>query len=370
MGPELVNFFIGLIRWNTTPGSTKSLELLDALQDCEDKTVLNTPYVNALIELKWVYFYLFTLSLTLLYIAMLASLIMIIFKVWAIGVLAIAFILLNAIFIIYEIAQASVNGLSYWLDPWNILDVFRGVLCLFWGTLVLNDQELAFLGRDYQRDIRVLVALMCLLRGFTYFRSFRMTRLYVYATLAVVKKMYSFLIIMGYSVFSFGICISIREDHSTLGVSWTSAFSLTLGDFDTSAFGIFEWCIFTGAALTNIIIMLNLLVSILGDAFEETQISVRENDLFLMLELVREYESMMFWCRNAGTPTILLSCQRAHGTEVSGEWAGLTAQLSGKIEEEREKMTKVFEDKHAAMSEDMKEKHNTLGLVKKLWRLV
>jgi hypothetical protein len=168
---------------------------------------------------------------------------------------------------------------------------------------------------------------------------------------------------MGYSVFSFGICISILENHSTLGVSWTSAFSLALGDFDTSAFGILEWCIFSVAALTNIIIMLNLLVSILGDAFEETQISVRENDLFLMLELVREYESMMFWRRNAGTSTILLSCQRTHDTEVSGEWAGLTAQLTGKIEEEREKMTKVFEDKHAAMSEDMKEKHKTLETV-------
>jgi hypothetical protein len=167
----------------------------------------------------------------------------------------------------------------------------------------------------------------------------------VYATLAVVKKMYSFLIIMGYSVFSFGICISILEDHNTIGVSWTSAFSLALGDFDTSAFGILEWCIFSGAALINIIIMLNLLVSILGDAFEETQMSAGENDLFQMLELVREYESMMFWRRNAGTPTILISCQRVNNTEVSGEWTGLTSQLSGKIEEEREIMSKVFETK-------------------------
>jgi hypothetical protein len=167
----------------------------------------------------------------------------------------------------------------------------------------------------------------------------------VYAILAVVKKMYSFLIIMGYSVFSFGICISILEEHATLGVSWTSAFSLALGEFDTSAFGILEWCIFSVAALTNIIIMLNLLVSILGDAFEETQMSAGENDLFQMLELVREYESMMFWRRNAGTPTILISCQRVNNTEVSGEWTGLTSQLSGKIEEEREIMSKVFETK-------------------------
>jgi hypothetical protein len=121
MGPELVNFFIGLIRWNTTPGSTKSLELLEALQDCEDKTVLFAPYVSTLIELKWKYFYPFTLSLTLLYIAMLFALTMIIFKVWALGVLAMVFILLNAVFIIYEIVQAVFSGLFILAGPLECL---------------------------------------------------------------------------------------------------------------------------------------------------------------------------------------------------------------------------------------------------------
>ena len=40
--------------------------------------------------------------------------------------------------------------------------------------------------------------------------------------------------------------------------------------------------------------MLNLLVSSLGDAYGMTQMSVRENDLYMMLELVNEYESLMF----------------------------------------------------------------------------
>ena len=56
-----------------------------------------------------------------------------------------------------------------------------------------------------------------------------MTRLFVYMTLAVIKEMYSFLFIMAYSVFAFGVCTSVLLRHITLGESWTSAFSLILG---------------------------------------------------------------------------------------------------------------------------------------------
>jgi len=75
-----------------------------------------------------------------------------------------------------------------------------------------------------------------------------MTRVFVYLTLAVVKEIYSFLIVMGYSVFSFRILISILLEHKAIGESWTSAFGLSLGDFDSSSFGTLEWCVFSGAA--------------------------------------------------------------------------------------------------------------------------
>jgi len=44
-----------------------------------------------------------------------------------------------------------------------------------------------------------------------------MTRVFVYLTLAVVKEMYSFLIVMGYSVFSFRILLSIILEHKAIG---------------------------------------------------------------------------------------------------------------------------------------------------------
>lgn len=196
----------------------------------------------------------------------------------------------------------------------NYVDIFRGLLSLFWGTLILLDQEQSSLS-GFDRETRLLLAFLCLLRGCTYFRSFRMTRLFVYMTLAVIKELYFFLFIMAYSVFAFGVCTSILLGHTTLGASWTSAFSLVLGDFNSNEFGFLEWAIFSCAAIINVIIMLNLLVSILGDAYEMTQLSVRENDLFMMLDLVNEYESLMFWRRSSGSPVVMLTCDEARETE-------------------------------------------------------
>ena len=261
---------------------------------------------------------------------------------------------------IYEMAQMVVDKWAYWMDPWNYVDIFRVFLSLFWGTLLLLGQEQSFL-LEYQRDIRLLLALLCLLRGFTYFRSFRTTRVFVYMTLAVIKEMYSFLFIMAYSVFAFGVCTSVLLEHTTLGDSWTSAFSLVLGDFDSSTFGFLEWAVFSCAAIINVVIMLNLLVSILGDAYGMTQMSVRENDLYMMLELVNEYESLMFWRRSAGTPVIMFTCDKALEAEPAADWAGQVSKITEKVREEVGKSTEVIQGRVDSLKSAHDNATETLG---------
>ena len=358
LGSDLVVFTVALIRQNTAPGSSQSLELLAALQDCEDKAVLTSPYLTLLIESKWEYFFGFTLSLAILYAVILASLVMILFQSWNPLLLSCIFIAINGLLMLYELAQVLISSSAYWLDPWNYIDAFRGFLCMFWGVLILLDQELAFLGEDYQKNVRLVVSLLCFLRGFTYFRSFRMTRIFVYLTLAVVKEMYSFLIIMGYSVFCFGVCTSILLGHANIGVSWASAFSLVLGDFDSSTFGALEWGVFMCAALINVIIMLNLLVSILGDAYEKTQMSVRENDLYLMLEIISEYESLLYWRRNTSTPTVMFVCASAQIEENVQEWAGLAVDIKHAMKQENTEIKQQLKElgtKNSEIKQQLKE---------------
>ena len=343
LGSDLVKFNISLIRKNVTPGSSESLEFITALQECDDRTVLATPFVCLLVERKWKYFYPYTLCSTVLYAVMLVVLVMLLFQVWSPVPLCWLFVVLNAVFLSYELAQMMVAGCSYWSDPWNYVDLSRGLLCLLWSGLVLLAQEATVLGEDWGRNVRLMMALMCFLRGFTYFRSFRMTRLFVYMTLAVIKEMYSFLIIMGYSVFAFGVCSSTLVESSTLSGSWISAFTLVLGDFDSSTFTFVEWVIFSCAALINVIIMLNLLVSILGDAFEKTQMSVRENDIYMQLSLIAEYESLMFWRRSGDTKEALISCELDQVAEMTGEWAGLAMELKDAMKDNTTAVTNTLQ---------------------------
>jgi len=146
-----------------------------------------------------------------------------------------------------------------------------------------------------------------------------------------------------YSVFAFGVCTSVLLEHTSLGESWTSAFSLILGNFDSSAFGFLEWAVFSCAAIINVVIMLNLLVSILGDAYEMTQMSVRENDLYMMLELVNEYESLMFWRRFAGTPVVIITCDTAIEAESAADWAGQVSKITEKVKDEVGKSTETIQ---------------------------
>jgi len=66
------------------------------------------------------------------------------FNVWDTTLFASAFIALNVFFIVYEIAQMLVDKWAYWMSPWNYVDIFRVLLRLFWGTLVLGGQEQSF----------------------------------------------------------------------------------------------------------------------------------------------------------------------------------------------------------------------------------
>jgi len=116
---------------------------------------------------------------------------------------------------------------------------------------------------------------------------------------------------MAYSVFSFGTLASVLAGERDLAVSWTSAFNLIMGNFENSQYNSTQWVVFVFASVINVIVMLNLLISILGEAYGQTRATLRESDLYLMLHIVLEYENLLFWRRDAGEKTALLLCQPA-----------------------------------------------------------
>ena len=60
------------------------------------------------------------------------------------------------------------------------------------------------------------------------------------------------------------------------GVAWPdqleSVFLLQLGDFSVENFNLMQLFVFGAASIINLILMLNLLISIMGDTFDRVQL--------------------------------------------------------------------------------------------------
>jgi len=322
---EEVEVLVSDIKWNWALGSRESLQLLTALEGCLDRKVLTTPLITTVITWKWQHLMPVTLALTAFYCSLLVAMVFLIFDYGPLKWTQNVFLALNAFLLLYEGTQSLVNGYEYWQDPWNYLDWVRSTLCLLWIYCFRRHQY-----------VELCVVCMCFLRGFTYFRTFKMTRMYVRLTLEVVKEMYSFLVVFAYAIIAFGMmyAVLVPVHISSAFEAWMTAYELLMGTYSTEGYGSLQWLCFTSASLVNVIIMLNLLISILGDAYEHSHTYARENDALEMIRIVIEYESMLFWRRDEGIPMVPTLCRVAEGQGNTEEWEGKIHQITKRIKDE------------------------------------
>lgn len=89
----------------------------------------------------------------------------------------------------------------------------------------------------------------------------------------VLKDMTSFVIILVISILAFGVVFSALVDVSEISSlsvesdSFIASYMYTLISFDPSKFTLLEWIFFTLAIFFEPIVLLNLLISIMGDTY-------------------------------------------------------------------------------------------------------
>eukprot|EP00358_Blepharisma_japonicum_P000194 CAMPEP_0202949714 /NCGR_PEP_ID=MMETSP1395-20130829/16551_1 /ASSEMBLY_ACC=CAM_ASM_000871 /TAXON_ID=5961 /ORGANISM="Blepharisma japonicum, Strain Stock R1072" /LENGTH=189 /DNA_ID=CAMNT_0049652989 /DNA_START=3244 /DNA_END=3810 /DNA_ORIENTATION=+ len=112
-----------------------------------------------------------------------------------------------------------------------------------------------------------------------------------------------------------------------------------MGNFDNDGFSFLQYFCFTLATLINVVLMLNLLVSTLGDTYDKFQTVSAELDSKEMLSLVIEFESILFWARSEKAKAVrqdklmyLQRCDLFHDTDASDKWQGKIKELSLKID--------------------------------------
>jgi WD40 repeat protein len=310
--------------YNYESGSYSSIALLKSIRDSNYPDIYNIPYIESIIRLKWNNLWLFTLLFTVLYWISLCVFCMLIFWGFDKLYLNIPFIALNVLFMLYEVFQCIASGNDYFIDIWNGIDIVRGALSLVWIGLEMN-------GVDYKIITWILVILNWL-RGLTFFRAFAYTRYFVRMVLETAKDSLAFMVIFAYSTLGFGLMFAATDPKiESLGAAWIMSYELNHGEFKTDGYDLLQYTCFTLATLINVIIMLNLLISILGDSFERFQMRAKEADLIEMLDIVYEFEKLMVWKRYSGSLTYLQKAGYSQETESEIEWQGRIKAIENTI---------------------------------------
>lgn len=319
----LIEFQISSFSWNFESGSIQSLQLLTSLQECSFSNILTSRFITSLIEMKWNNIWIYVLIQSILYWINLALLTYLLFDFSSFLTLG-SFLVLNCLFLGYEVFQGICMKSEYFKDGWNYLDIVRLVAGFIWAIL-------GYYGVKYM-PLSWIITLIFWVRGLTYFRTFRYTRFFVRMILECVKDSFSFMIILFYSTFAVASLYVVSSPGlDNMSDAFELSYQINMGEYSNDSNNLFQWICFFSATILNCVIMLNLLISILGDSFEKSQMMAQEADTLEMLDLVIELEYLMIWKRNSGKKQYLQRCDYAEQSQIQPAWEGRIKAIERKL---------------------------------------
>ncbi|OMJ82042.1 hypothetical protein SteCoe_17369 [Stentor coeruleus] len=295
-------------------GTAASRDLISAILECKNKDIYRTKLIQYIITQKWegvifwVYFYTGLLWSNILGLYFLITTRRFDFLI--------ALLIINTVLMIWEGIQMTVAGKKYFKSAINHLDLIRCYTTAVFGILYVLNIEYS--------ELTWIMIVLNLLRGFTGFRAFGNTRYYIRLLQMCIVRMKDFLMIFVYATLSLGLmnAISAKEDALTYQSMWSSPFGLIVGK--TEPFyekNVIQVVTYVLAVTTNMIIMLNMIISILGDVFDEFQLDAEVFNYTEMAEVILENEQILSFWSSKEEFRYLHVCMHAY--EKSGtEWKG------------------------------------------------
>jgi WD40 repeat protein len=279
-----------MVPLQTLLNSQDTIDLVQAFVNCKNKTIFKTQMIQYYIKfqwenlIKWVTFYSILVFLNmgfLLLIRVLGD-----YKVYGL----VLFSITNLLLLLWEFLQMIGERFEYFKSIYNMLDMPRIILTTIWIILEFCYENL---NEHYEyRLLSLLVSLLNFIRSFTGFTLFNKTRYYIRLISMALNDIIYFLIIFVYTTLSFGIILFSSEKEANYNLLWVEAFALNFG---SSGLGLnfsedtsLEYFVFFLATIINVVLMLNLLISILGDSFNRFQENRSQFDYEERAEFVLE----------------------------------------------------------------------------------
>lgn len=304
-------FYHSLCPLDLDPGTTGSIEFLISLTECSCDLIFRSKILQILLNDKWdrvkwaVYaqgalyiLYMFLLSIYCIFLRDSTDFLVFLF-------------INHILLLLYELSQVVTDPIDYWKDMWNLLDQLRGLSFTIYTIMT-------WAGND-NSDVLLIVIIFSWIRGISYFRMFDGTRYMVRLLSEVLKDMKVFFVILAYSTLAFSFIIFLRNADVNFPASVAISYRLDLGDFDADYTNLFDWLMFFLASVLNPLIMLNLLISIMGDTYSKVKDTNDIANFQELTEMIIEIEKLMFWKKSTTIKYFLHQCSFLSGNETSSD---------------------------------------------------
>ena len=273
-----IEFMQSYVKINTKLGSSDSLEFMKSLLECKNYEVYSSNLIKTILQDKWKSVCWLLIFETLLYFIYLA----IICK-YAVTeddkfTLIIAFSI-NILLFIFEILQMISGKMLYFKSFWNYVDMTRFIIFTAYCIALYFSVH-----SEHHKTMLLVSVILSLIRGISYFRIFSGTRWIVKLIFDVFYEMWPLIIILTYTILSSGILYRrLTSDSEFLD-------ALNIKDKDDFKL---QWIMFLFVLILNPIIILNLYLAIVGDAFEKSQNEKAVMDGQELAEMIYEGEVML-----------------------------------------------------------------------------
>ena len=289
---EFLEYRTSLCRFNFELGSLSSLKLLNSITDCRNSELFRTQLLKAFLLYKWRQNFYILVCETIFYCIGLA-----IFTIYVITEnrfknhgLLIALLVLNCVGVFQNGTKAYHSFYKYIRNAWNILDLCRIALCIWYIiNQLINDAE-NYSGLE-------LLTLCYWLKAIGYFRIFNKYRYLLRVILEIIKDMIPFFLILFTSTIAFAMLLCVSQSNMQFYNAFVNVYLLDQTDFHFDLDSFENVLVFFLASLLNPIIMLNLLIAIMGDTYDRVQEDQIVADYREMTELILEAEYLIFWNR-------------------------------------------------------------------------
>ena len=322
-------------------GTSLSVNFLKSILECKVKGILRSNLIKSLIDYKWNKVWYALLFHSIIIWSLLLSIIMILLNFHT-EIFCYLTICLISIMSIYEVFQIMNSGFEYFQEFWNWLDIIVLVFDMIWAILILiyGQEE-----KELISQISLVVVLFSFIRGISCFRIFDETRYYIQLIVKSISDVKYFIIIYLYTTLTFAVMFlaSGYTGEETTMPSFLfylkSSYDENIGGLDSNTDNKLFYIAFMAASIINVTIMLNLLISILGDTFDNFQVNSVEVDTEEKLQGILEIEASFELFMPKGNSSYIHMCLQVEYDEGVEEWQGKIRALENKIEVISRKMT-------------------------------